>query len=769
MKRKFLSFAICLVLVLCTVIPLVGCIQTPKKLNAPQNVKVSNSGLITWDAVENATGYAVTIGEQQYDVTATNFQAPDAAKDFTCSVVAVAEGYDNSDASTATFTYIPSTIIIPPSEDEITLAIAGSSEVHKGKDITLRARINGKVSKSVTWSVVEGGDYITISADGVVSAKEVEGDHIVKVKATSTEDNKVSAEHVMRVLARTTLTQQMLDAFNDVERIGFEGYVSIALYSPGAIGDVLQGTYVNTIQTAMDGETWFARYDSTGAGLNQSMHVKKRANLAQQVSISLTNNEEYFPMKDNYGHDIEWEDAGLYNSFKNLRVSDFMFDEETWSWTYKYSESELVRHVVSSANPYDFEPTGLSLIIQDGEIMGIHSKSKVSRRVVQGYNAVMELLVAINLGDMVEIPEITRYSHDAEHDQLTTAINNMQSLESYKLDFIETVYTMVTPSGVRSGFEETITENECYFEPYDLVIRDGNLEKQFLDNADYGFRKISDNFYNSYAYNRDEGAYRASRAFNGDFSQSKPSFEFAAELFRAYSDDEETGERTYYVDEIMCHVATTWYKTPGNDYALYGMFATNYLLSIERFLPYVSVKDGYITEVGFFFNLGDMYGTVQIFYSEYDTARLSASHFEGVKFETRQVPNSWSQLEIQVSSGTGNTDENVSVNAETYLDEKFGAAAVPFFGEALGDCYGFGMTTTYLPANSGRMREAVAFYYDVPLDADYTLNSSINAVKALLEREGFTQNANGEFSKGKLYVCPLEQSLDFLIYVWQAD
>lgn len=757
---------LCVVMILCLLLSFVGCVKTPIKLDTPADVKASRDALLSWSAVSNATSYVVTVEGQQYTVTDTQFQSPVTTRSFTFTVVATAEGFAQSDEATATFTYVPS-IIVPP-VDKPTVAIVGSSEVHSGGSVTLKAKIDGVVSKDVAWSVVEGKSYVSVDGNGVVTALEATSDHIVKIRATVTRDDadSVYAEHVMTVSAPTKLTQDMLDAFNNVDKVGFEGYMEIALYNPGATGDVLQGTYVNTVQTAMDGENWFASYDGTGTGVSQRMHVKKKDGLAQQISVSLMNDEEYFPIKDSDGLDETWQNAGLYNSFKNLSVADFTFDRETWRWTYSGSSDTFVQRVISSANPYEFEPTNLSLIIEDGEVMGIHSKSKPSYSVVQGYKAVLDLFVVLNVGDVVEIPTIAKYQHDDKvHDELQTAIDNMRALTTYKTEFTQTVYAQASPNGQVSGYEEIVTPNECFFKGYDVVVRDGKVEHDFIKGQEYGFRKFSDSFYNSYSFNGDDGKFQASRAYNGSFSEAKPTFAFASELFRAYSVDEETDETTYYVDEIMCHVATTWYKAPGTDMALYGLFATNYYYTIERFLPYVTVKNGYITETGFFFNLGEMYGTVQIKYGDFNTARLPQDHSETVAFERREIPVSWSQLEIQVSDG--DTTTAVPRQADEFLAEKFGATnVVPFFGSVLGDAYGFGLTTTYRPVGSNQMREAVVFYYDVPLDADYTINSSINTVKKFLVENGFVQGSNGDFAKGNLRIAPIDQSLDFVIYVW---
>lgn len=761
--KRFLS----VVMVLCLLFSLAACVKTPVKLDAPQNVKASDSALLSWDAVANATGYVVTIDGQEFTTNETSFQAPNAERSFNFTVKAVADGYDDSDETASSFTYVPP--YIPPVEDDdVMMAIVGASDVRSNQSITLKARINGVATNAVVWQIVEGSDYIESVADGVVKAKKVDSDHIVRIKATSTEHEDVFAEKVLTVLAKTELTQAMLDVFNGKNKVSFEGYINIALFTMGATGNVPQGNYVNTVQTSMDGENWYAKYDSTGTGVTQGMYVKKKDGLAQQIQVSLMNDEEYVPIKDDDGSNVAWADSGMYNSFNGLSVDDFYFDETAWQWTYKSTTDGFIKRVVASANPYEFEPINLTLIIEDGEIMGIHSKSAESRKVVQGYIAQMDLYVAINFTDTVEIPTISKYVHEEIHDELDQAIKNMRSLTSYKVDFVKSARMFGLSSPVQDGFEEIVTPNECYFRSYDLALQDGEVVHKF-DEGGYGFRKISDEFYNSYAYSTDTDKYHASRAYNGKFANAKASFMFAPELFNKVYRDEETGEITYYVDEIMCQVATTWYCAPGTDMSLYGLFATNYLASIYQYEPYVTVKDGYITEAGFFFNMSEMYGNVIITFSDFNAASLDEDHLDNVKFETRQIPTAWSQLDIEVSKQDGQTETETTVNAAEYLNEKFGSAdAIPFFGNVLGDCFGFAMTTSYMPSHSSRLYSAVMFYYDVPVDLNYTLDSSMNVIKQMLIEQGFTPNGAGEYSKNGLWIAPTDDGLDLKIYVWQV-
>ena len=216
----------------------------------------------------------------------------------------------------------------------------------------------------------------------------------------------------------------------------------------------------------------------------------------------------------------------------------------------------------------------------------------------------------------------------------------------------------------------------------------------------------------------------------------------------------------------MSYVATTFYYGVGNDIQLYGIFATRgYTSNTESFTPYVVVKDGYIVEACFYYNIGYMYGVIELKYSNFNNTTIDENiNFD---FETRNVPTSWSELTIQVLS---DTTEDVEVNAVDYLKELFNdeniAEKIPFFGEVLGDTYGLGLTTKYFPNGSQIAKDAVMFYYDVPLDIDYTIESSLDLVENYLISLGFIRVPEGYYVKDNIHINPTDTNLDFMIYVW---
>ncbi len=829
--------------------------DSDKILDTPSNVAITEQGLITFDKVEHATSYEITIGDATYTTDTESYQVEDLTKDFTFTVIAKAEGYKDSVATEAvSFTAKTTPTPTPtPTPTKINVGIKGSSEVKTGKTAKYSATVDGVTSTEVTWSVREGKDYVEISADGTLTAKSVDGDKIVKIVATSTIDSTAKAEKVITIVAKPVLTQSMLDVFNNVDKMAFEGYLSLSVYSTGIVQD-LQKTYTSVIKTSMDKNGhWYAEYEDASTGITQGLYYTNHGGVACQTGLSLTNDEKYEPMTDSQGNSVSWQDAGLYNNLKNLSVSDFEFDEETWRYVYKNKNSDLVKKVIAMSNPYDFITDTFGLIIDGGEIMGLYSKAYPDETIVSGYSTIQELFVAVTTSSTVEVPTIPTYTFDPEvHTLLKNALDNMQALTSYTLDFNELSYYLVSSTYSKVGFIETVTPTDCYYVPYETTSDAyGNEVKKKSPGDAYGYHKVSDTLYNSFAMDKD-GTYSANRAFQDAFSSAKPSFAFAPEIFRSYIKDEENGTTTYYVESIMANVATTYYYGVGNsDKNLYGIYATTGYVDSQPYLPYVTVKevDGkpYITEAGFYFYMGSLYGFITVNYSDFNTATLSAVLPEGttaVNFETRLVPSDWSSeyTKIIASDDGTATSEDYEVSANAYLTEFFGGEKftttsdvtetgkvswtavdgalfyvvkitekpatttatakttvevvkdaltfesgitqdkiqeisvvayktdksnmLPFFGSVLGDTYGFCLSGMRIRDGKTSATSVLQFYYDVPLDVDYSIESSLRKVKQQLLDNGFVQNAKGEYIKNGVIVQPMDVSLDFIIYVW---
>lgn len=736
------------------------------KLDAPKNLTVSESGLISWSPVNNATGYTVTVGSVTVEVSGTTYQATETDKDFNFSVAAKAAGYTDSEAARGTY----HAVVTPPLPGTVvSVAVKGKSEVCAGHTVTLSATVTGTEDTVVLWSIETGGEYATIDPiSGVLTAKsDIDGDRIIKVKALSLADETAYGTRTITIVSRPVLTQEMLNRLAAQTKLAFEGMLDIQVYNFG-LYDTLVSTSTVRVGTAMDGTNWYASYQDGATGLDANLYYKNHNGLACQVGVSFMNDEEFAPMLDDDGNGISWTDAGLYNNFAGLTVDDFRFNDETWRYEYVGADKTLMKRMLASANPYDFIPKSLALILHEGQIMGIFSVSEDDYTVAAGYRSVLELTVAVNYGETVEVPTISKFVHDPVHDNLAEALERMQALESYTTDL---KLTTASNTGYSvSGYTETVTPDNCYFRPYRVTDVGGEEVKNY-SGEDYGFLKFGEADYNSYLKN--DSGYVASRAFAKDFSNAKPTFAFAPEIFTYYYINEETGATTYYVNDVMCPVASTFYYGIGNDFQLYGIFASRYLTagSEGSFTPYVTVKDGYIIDAGFYFNLGIMYGIAQITYGDFGEATLP----EGteVVFDKRENPTAWNDLTI-IRRGTGDTlADDVEVNAHDYFAEFFGsedvAAEVPFFNAVLGDTYGFGLSTFYKRTGSGSTSPAVCLYYDVPLDTDYTLTSSLKAIDDYLQRLGFEKNRNGEYSNGSMIVVPTDSSLDLVVYVLRGS
>lgn len=765
--KKIFSYLLLFV----SVLALVGCgdgndTDEPKTLNVPANVSISETGLITWDQVENAQSYVVTINTDSYEVSVNSYQVTDLNHDFTYSVYAKASGYENSVPSEVK-TYHK--VIIPPVEN-VGIGIEGNSSVKSGQSIKLNATITGTTNTAVTWSIKTGAEYATISGDGTLTASQTNEDRIIEVVATSNADSTKTASKVITIIGKPELTQEMLDSLNH-DKVSFEGYITIYLYTIGLF-EKLEQTSTTVVKTAMDGMNWFAEYENGSTGTTMGMYYQKHNGLACEVGVNFMNEEEYFPMLDENSKETAWEDAGLYNSLKGLTVSDFTFDEETWTYVYSGNNKKLPGLIVSSANPYDFIPTGFGLILEEGEVMGITSVAEPDYTIAEGFKAVQELTVVINYGDSVKVPTVGKYSHEDIHDPLNEAIANMQNLESYTMDFKEITASYISSGYVQKGFVELITQDDCYFTPYEVSYDEYGEEVHTpILEAVYGYHKVNDNLYNT--YNLEDGKCTPYRAYNASLNEAKPTFGFVAEIFRSTYQDPEDGSITYYVDDLMSPVASTFYHGVGNDINLYGIFATRgYTSDTDSFTPYVVVKDGYIVEACFYFYVGYIYGVVEIKYSDFNTTTLP-ENVEVTFEEPRQVPTSWSELTIIVSQDDStSTEDDVEVNAleqlKTFFEDDQIEEKMPFFGDPLGDTYGFGLTQVHITGENKAVK-SILFYYDVPLDVDYTIDSSLKKVEEYLITLGFEKNKYGEFKKGDIMVAPLDQSLDLIIYVWKVN
>lgn len=750
-----------------------------KKLGTPENVAISDTGLITWDAVENATSYVVKVDTQENTTEETHYQILDLSKSFTYSVAARADGYTDSDFSAAK-SFSP---IAPPSD--VRVSLRGENWVGAGRSVVITATVNGGAEKTVTWTLDGEGASLTASGNSatVTADAELDGDTPVTLRATSDDDPAIYAEKTIMLRAYSDLTQEMLDEVGKYDSIEYSGAVEIDLYGIGSYGTLEDSSSLN-VQTKMDGTYWYTSYTNSYTNQIQQIFAKNVDGVANYVSVSYMNTEEYTPMVDDRGAVLSWDDSGLYNGFKGLQAKDFTFNEDLWRWEYTGSDETLNAKLVASANPYEFSTKALGLVVDSGEIIGFVAESESDYSIQAGYRAEMTLTVTLNYSD-VEIPAVSAYEYsEEEHGLLKSALEKMHSLTSYNMDFYHESGSPLYGSTM-SGYEETVTEDLVYLRNYNVTgfTQQGDAVKSFT-GEESGYKKIDDNTYNSfYLERREVGSeqtpeyeyyFEAARAFTGSFSGAKPSFAFAPEIFTRVP--KSAGERsTQYVvlDTAMMGVASTFYHALGNDDALYGIFSTILDTTAGTIVPTVVInEEGYIEEVFFAYNMTIMYGLVDITFSDFNNAELPGTYENTpLEFESRTAPASWEDGFVvwvtEIDEGTG-YEIDVDVPFPEFVAEYFGEGVeIPFFGDALGDTYGYSAPTKRQPSGTGQYVDTLIIYYDVPLDRDYTITTSLNAVtKWLVEEQGFEGLGGNQFTNGVINVLVSDDELDLNIYVW---
>lgn len=574
------------------------------------------------------------------------------------------------------------------------------------------------------------------------------------------------------------LTQAMLDVF-DTEYIAFDGSDEIRLY------DIRTGKYYTnqmmSVSTSMDGEKWTTTYEDGTTSTLRTLYYANHNGMASQVSVSLMNDEEYIPVLDEDGKEIAWSESGMVNKLNELVVSDFTYNEETGRYHYNKKDFTLINQIVSSANPYEFETDDFSLIITDGEIIGIQASSTFDTTLVSGYKAEQTLISTINYGeDIVTVDTIEKFTYEEEyHSYLSDALTNMRALTSYNTKvkvLSQSLYNGSSAIDI-SGYFETVTENDCFFQDLEPAKTQDQVDTP-IDESDYGYHKFGSDDYNSFHFDGETKTYKASRAYKGSVNSVKPSFMFAPEIMTAYSYDQNTKERYYYSDPNMSLVASTFYYGVGNDLNTYSVFATiGRVSSTEAFTPYVVVSEvngmNYITYACFYFNLGLLHGVMEISYSDFNTATLPSD--KTIEFEQRQIPSSWSELTFIKSNNSTSTSEDVEINALDYLKEFFNDQEIgdklPFFGSTscLGDTFGFGIPQVYRPSGMAYYINAINLYYDVPLDLDYSINSSLNKIYDYLELLGFVNIGNHVYVKGDITIEPIDKELDLIIMIYKTS
>ena len=775
MKKKvlplFLAGAMLFACVACETTGPDDYVDLREQLATPQNVDISANGLITWNKVENAESYLVTVGTNERSTSQLMYQVDSSAllDNFTYSVVAQAEGYRDSVPATRNYT-----------APEVTVSVSIDGALRSGGTATAKAAVTGAANKNVTWSVVSGGEYISISQDGKLTAKTVTENKTAVIRATSVAKPTKYGEREVTILAKTNLTQAMIDVVADEEAVEFYSSLLIDLYTIGS-RETYAGQQTAAARTIMDGEYWYTSYFDPNTNSQREMHYKNKDNIANQVAIGFNNDEIFYPVTDDLGDEITWEESGFYNSFDVLTLDNFTFDEDAWLWKYTGADKTVAERLVAAANPYNFTVKDVYLLINGDEIYGIQATSEDDYSMAAGYIARMTLQSTINMGETVSVPKLEKFESDGEyHPKLQKAIENMQALENYTVEFREeTVNVMLGYLTTRSGYEMYITEDIRYYVDFNYSYGTGSSILKQYTGAEYGYKKLGDNFYNSFELHSEytdesqtdyTSEFVATHAYAGSFSETKPSCAFAAEIFE-YPIPELKGSSVsdYALDSAMWPVATTFYKGYDHNDEMYGIFSTALNLgSSGYFVPYVTVdtiggKD-YITEAAFAYNMGDyMYGVVYVTYSDFNETTLPEPPVD-LTFETRQIPTGWADGFVVWDDGRYDLD------FIEYVEDYFGEGVeIPFFNEVLGDNFGFASKTVWeASAGSDRTRVVFSLYYDVPLDMNYSIESSMRAASKFLIEQGYTRKSANRFTNGKLDIAIVDNDLDLFIYIWKT-
>lgn len=743
--KKILS----VILAAAMVLSLVGC-GSDEKLATPDNLNISSAGLISWSAVEHADSYVVTVDETQNTVTETQYLVQPLDHSFTFSVVAKGKGYLDSDPVTSAYT-----------APEASVSIEGKSSVPGGQTVKYTATVTGAANASVTWSVKDGGDFATIDASGNLKTNEVSEDKVVVVCATSNANTSVSAEKTVTILAKTELTQKMLDEIASHDTVQYISTIDVNIYTIGSRPTFVGSDHLDT-ETAMDGTNWYASYRTNdAAGIERDLFYKNVDGDAKMVSVSLMNEESYIPMLDENGEAVSWEEAGLYNAFAGtpsqkqpLKVEDFTFDPDEFRWEYTGSDQTLAARMVASANPYDFTPVSFALIIEEGEIMGFVSESADDFQLSPGNRSEMTLTAIVDFVD-IEVPTIKKFKHETIHEPLAAALEKMHALDSYKMEFRHIQMDLTGSGYTQTGYFETVTPDLVLFQDFDWdyvgTTEDYTVERTFTDSV-YGYKKTDDTHYNlfyNYDSDGDERAdgYIATRAYEGDVSAARPGLNFAPEIFTYFAKGSATDDYGMYyeVADGMELVATEFYHyVPVLD-QLYGMYVAVGSTGTQEIRPSVTVdKDGYISELSFYYNAYYMSGVIEIYFSEFDTATIEDP--DQYVFETRTIPQSWDEIMFNDYD-----TEDAGVTFTQAAKELLGTETpVPFFGSVLGDCYAFSVRNIYRAADN-QVKTAVQIMLDVPIDLDYTIDSSVKKLTDWFKTQGCTSVDYTETGTGYAY------------------
>ncbi|MBQ8230099.1 MAG: hypothetical protein IJZ32_05345 [Clostridia bacterium] len=141
-------------------------------LNAPANVAVSSAGVVTWDEVDGAEGYIVSVNGNEFTVEENSYQLTELLEDAVIKVLATTTNKDLANSPwSAEANYEAPRLDVPAN---VAVTDAGV----------------------VTWDAVDGADGYTVSVNG----------NTVEVEENTYQLTELTADAVIKVLATTTNT-----------------------------------------------------------------------------------------------------------------------------------------------------------------------------------------------------------------------------------------------------------------------------------------------------------------------------------------------------------------------------------------------------------------------------------------------------------------------------------------------------------------------------------------------------------------------------------
>ena len=147
-------------------------------LDAPANVAVSSTGLVTWDEVDGAEGYIVSVNGNEFTVEENSYQLTELLVD---AIVKVRATTTNKDLANSPWS---------------------AEATYEAPRLDVPANVAVTDAGVVTWDEVDGADGYTVSVNGntveveenTYQLTELTADAVIKVLATTTNTNLASSE-----------------------------------------------------------------------------------------------------------------------------------------------------------------------------------------------------------------------------------------------------------------------------------------------------------------------------------------------------------------------------------------------------------------------------------------------------------------------------------------------------------------------------------------------------------------------------------------------